>query len=132
MKNMSALKRSFQQTKTRRWWVRKDNTDWPGLETLWEGQYSTFLFRNVCSDKEKQNKGDKKTNKLEVTNLNIQKVRLNRNAHSGPQITTEAQQEEKRCVIVEKENSQRRLNQTQANLQAQYYSGQFNCHVLLR
>ncbi len=75
--------------------------------------------------------GQKKT-KLEVTNLNIQKVRLNRNAHSGPQITTEAQLEEKRCVIVEKENSQRRLNQTQANLQAQYYSGQFNCHVLLQ
>ncbi len=60
MKNMSALKRSLQQTKTRRSWVRKDNTDWPGLETLWEGQYSTLLFRNVCSDKEKQNKGDKK------------------------------------------------------------------------
>jgi len=31
----------------------KDDRDWIGLEALWDGQYSTLLFRNACRDKEK-------------------------------------------------------------------------------
>lgn len=64
------------------------------------------MFVETKKNRIKVTKKTQQQHKLELKNVNVQKAeRLKIEAHSGPQVTTEAQLEEKKCVTVEKEKS---------------------------